>query len=48
MVKYFDFSFSMSPFDLISSDLAFKNLAFAKERSVEVASPTSNLFLVAS
>ena len=35
--KYFDLSFSMSPLDFISSDLALRYLAFANDKSVEVA-----------
>ena len=45
--KYFDLSFSMSPLDFISSDLALRYLAFANDKSVEVASPNLNLSLVA-
>ena len=33
--KYLDLSFSISPLDFISSDLALRYLAFANDKSVE-------------
>ena len=46
--KNLDFSISISPLALISSDCPLKSFAFDKAKSVVVASPTSNLLLVDS